>query len=63
MLRERLRETEPVEIETRAEFFVRLRRAVKWLNHNKADTMQEMCTNQKKRADEVLDLEGALNSF
>ena len=54
MLRDRLSQSEPVNRETRAQFLVRLRRSVTWLNENKDDEMLNLCTNQKERARAVL---------
>ena len=59
LLRQRLEQTEPDEIEGRAEFLARLRRNVRWLNEHQAEALQEMCCNQKKRAADVLQLNGA----
>lgn len=59
LLKERLSDTEPEEFESRADFLVRLRRAVAWLNSNRAEHMLYLCTNQKERAQDVLDLLGA----
>ena len=42
-----------------AEFLVRLRRTVRWLNEHQAEALQEMCCNQKMRAADVLELDGA----
>ena len=54
MLRERLAKTEPVRMETRADFLSRLRRAVQWLNDYRSAEMLYLCTNQKERAHDVL---------
>ena len=59
LLRQRLEQTEPDEIEGRAEFLARLRRTVHWLNERQAEALQEMCSNQKKRAADVLEMNGA----
>ena len=59
LLRQRLEQTEPDEIEGRAEFLARLRRNVRWLNEHQAEALQEMRCNQKKRAADVLELNGA----
>ena len=59
LLRQRLEATEPDAIESRPEFLARLRRTVSWLNVHQAAAMRAMCTNQKKRAAEVLELGGA----
>jgi hypothetical protein len=52
-------ETEPKDIETRAEFLSRLRRQVNWMNETKHSRLLLLCTNQKVRANEVEDLLGA----
>jgi len=59
MLRMRLGQTAPVALESRAAFVQRLRRSVKWLNDNRGDQALALATNQKKRAREVQQLEGA----
>lgn len=59
LLRQRLEQTEPDEIEGRAEFLARLRRTVHWLNERQAEALREMCSNQKKRAADVLEMNGA----
>jgi hypothetical protein len=58
-LRQRLQATEPSRVETREEFLVRLRRTVTWLNENKQEDGAKLCTNQKERAQDCLDLDGA----
>ena len=59
LLKARMLKTEPVAMESRAEFLVRLRRQVKWLNDNQHDELCKLCTNQKERAREVECLLGA----
>ena len=59
VLNDRLNETAPVGMETRASFLVRLRRAVAWLNANQREHGRELCTNQKLRAEDVIRLKGA----
>ena len=59
LLRQRLEQTEHDEVEGRAEFLARLRRTVRWLNEDQAEALQEMRCNQKKRAADVLELNGA----
>ena len=54
LLRARLQETEPVAMESRAEFLARLRRTVAWLNNNQRDQLLTFCRNQKERARAVL---------
>ena len=56
VLRERLEMTAPEEMETRARFLLRLRRTVSWLNAHMLDNVSR---NQKARAADVLQLEGA----
>ena len=58
-LKERLFEQAPAGLESRAAFVLRLRRTVRWLNHNAQDEGRKLCTNQKLRAREVLALKGA----
>ena len=53
LLRDRVHETMPVEMESREEFVQRLRNAVDWLNRNKKETLMDLCLDQKKRAREV----------
>lgn len=59
LLRDRLFQTLPTERESREEFVTRLKNAVAWLSRNKYDHMLDLCTNQKKRARDVLKLEGS----
>ena len=59
MIKERMLETEPEAMETRAEFLARLRRQVHWLNDTKHDHLLILCTNQKQRGQEVEELLGA----
>ena len=59
LLRERLYETLPHELETREDFIARLRNAVAWLNKNKYDELLYLSHNQKERAKDVLLLEGS----
>ena len=53
-LRGRLAETEPAQMETREEFIIRLRLAVRWVNRNRGDYLAELCSNQKEKAHDVL---------
>ena len=46
-------ETEPVEIEGRAVFFARERRAVQWLRRNASDDILTSCSDVKMRAADV----------
>ena len=59
LLRDRLHSTDPAEFESRAQFLVRLRRAVNWLNDTQSEMMLTLCTNQKVRAKAVKELKGA----
>ena len=63
VLRQRLDETLPTDLESRDEFTARLRAAVRWVNANRADQLWKFCTDQKERADEVLLREGSRTSF
>jgi transposase len=55
-LRERLFETLPTRFETRDEFIARLNSAVHWLNKNRQNQLWNLCTNQKERASECLNV-------
>ena len=59
LLRQRLDETAPEELESRGDFLKRLRRAVTWLNEVYKDKLQHLCWNQKDRARDVKKLKGA----
>ena len=59
VLRDRLDDTAPEDMETRAEFLVRLRRSAQWLNEHRAEQCLHICTNQKARAKDVILLCGA----
>ena len=59
VLRDRLEMTAPEEMETRAQFLLRLRRTVRWLNEHMRDNALLLSRNQKARAADVLKLEGA----
>ena len=63
VLRGRLDETVPERLESREDFHARLLAAVRWVNANRAEQLWQFCTNQKERADEVLQLEGGRTSF
>ena len=63
LLRQRLEDTAPSRIEGRTEFLARLRRTVRWLNENQSEAMLTMCTNQKQRAADVLELAGAKSKW
>ena len=62
-VRSRLAETEPRERETRAEFIVRIRAAVAWVNRNRRNLFLQLCSDQKDRARELLDRDGSRTSF
>ena len=59
LLRIRLQDTAPANLESRGSFVTRLRRCVTWLNENKAEQVLRMCNNQKERAKAVKELDGA----
>ena len=54
ILRERLNETQPREIEGRHSFIKRLTAAVKWMSVQRKEQLWYSSTNQKERADECL---------
>ena len=58
LLRDRLYDTLPTEIEDRDGFIARLRCAVRWVNQNCSEQLWKLSTNQKERARDVLDNEG-----
>lgn len=58
ILRARLNETMPSEIEDRRAFVARLRATVRWLNWNRQKQMSYLAFNQKDRARDVIELEG-----
>ena len=62
-LRARLDKTMPTGRETRAAFLARLRRAVAWVNVHRAAYFQELCTNQKDRAEAVIAGKGARTKY
>ena len=59
ILRDRLIDTMPTHLEPRVEFVARLRAAVRWININREDELLYLGTNQKERARDVKDLDGA----
>ena len=59
VLRERLEERAPEDMETRDSFLARLRRTVDWLNRNRREGATQLCTNLKTRAHDVKELAGA----
>ena len=62
-LRSRLYDTEPMEMETRAEFVARLRGAVRWVNRNRKSLLRELCSDQKAWAEEVILRKGNRTSY
>ena len=54
ILRERLDETCPVELESRDQFLKRLRAAVRWANSQRSEQLWYLSTNQKERAEDCL---------
>ena len=54
-VRNRLYDTMPVDRESRKDFVQRLRRAVAWVNVNRAEYLQYLCNSQKERAQDILD--------
>ena len=54
ILRERLDETMPQELERRDAFITRMISAVKWINQHRKDQLWPLSTNQKERAEECL---------
>ena len=54
-LQARLAVTEPVHMEPRDAFVVRLRAAVAWVNKHRKAYFLELCRSQKTRARDVLD--------
>ena len=54
-LRARLAVTEPVHMEPRDAFVVRLRAAVAWVNKHRKAYLLELCTSDKARVRDVLD--------
>ena len=59
LLRAYLEERAPTGLESRAAFLARLRGAVVHLNNSKRSSLLRMCRNQKERAKELLELDGA----
>lgn len=54
VLKERLDETVPVQLESRADFVKRLKAAVLWANRSRAEQLWHLSTNQKERAADCL---------
>ena len=59
VLRERLEQAAPEELESREAFIARLRRTVNWLNEHRWEDAFKLCANQKERAADVHLLKGA----
>ena len=58
-LRNLLQSRAPPTIETRAQFVLRLRRTVAWLNENAKPEARRLCRGVKTRAGEIIKLKGA----
>ena len=54
ILKKRLDQTIPVELESGDNFVTRLENAVKWVNRNRKDQLWYLPMNQKERAEECL---------
>ena len=54
---------EGTEPESRDNFVQRVKNAVAWINRNKHEELLEYCNNQKKRAREILFLQGSRTSW
>ena len=52
IVKDRLDETMPVNLEMRDDFVHRLKEAVKWVNKNRSKQLWHLSTQQKERADE-----------
>ena len=63
LLRERVDETLPTQLESREDFLPRLCAAVQWVNVHRAEQLWKLSTNQKERADEVLLRKGGRTSW
>ena len=59
LVRARLETTQPVDMEDRAAFLARLRRAAHWVNTEQASALLTICANQKESARDVIRLGGA----
>ena len=59
LLKDRVLDTTPKDVEMRAEFLTRLRRQVHWLNDVMHDDLMKLCTNQKERGRDIEKLHGA----
>ena len=63
LLKDRLYDTLPTQLETREDFVCRLKNAVAWLNRNKHDDLLYLSHNQKERAKELLLNKGGRTSW
>ena len=63
LLRERLYDTLPIALESREDFAVRARNAVRWINENRSAELKHYCSNQKERALEVRKRKGSRTSW
>ena len=54
IIRQRLNETQPRNLEHRDEFVKRLEAAVRWVNTYRKERLWHLSTNQKERADDCL---------
>ena len=54
ILRQRLNETQPRELESRDGFIKRLKEAVSWMNEYRKERLWHLSTNQKERTDKCL---------
>ena len=52
-VRSRLDNTQPVAMETRADFILRLRLAVAWVNRNHMGYLAKLCSSQERWAKDV----------
>jgi hypothetical protein len=59
IVRDRLDETMPTWLETRDDFIVRLRNAVKWVSANRHMDLWHLSTSQEERAKDVQSLQGS----
>ena len=60
-MKERVNDTMPAGRggpEARDDFVQRVRNAVAWVNRNKHEELLDLCTNQKKRARDLRNLDG-----
>ena len=62
-LRSRLRDTQPVNMEPRAEFVARLRSAAIWVNRNRAEYLMHICNDQEERAHAVRATNGSRTRY